>query len=605
MNNSKRVLTCLIIFFSMICSFTTSAVNFENDFVSPATKPQIIKEIYTLANIDKNGDMEITQKWIFNDKNTNGTEHYIPFSKGNLKGAQLSNIKVSQNGKDLKQKPWDIDEDFNSKIGYYGVNDNDNNLEICFGIGEKRDNNEFIVRYKIFNALERSEDNYTFLNWKFINDNLSDKVAKVRVEVKLPVLPEKIYGFGYKGYVFVKDNDSKTVVYENKGDTPLDSGNYLVSLIELQDGLGTNVGRRLGRDRNSIYKESFKGSFYKEEYLNKKSNLITENMVKSGNVDTQVKDPKKNIMSFGKIFNLVTSGIFPIMFIVIFLKGIIPNIKFMNMRSKFSNEIEKDDIEEYYFRDNVEIPPERFVLPLELEDMIDPCYLMMYFITKWVNEDIVRVKRTEEKKLFWYKDSMSLVLIGTNNRKMEDLELMFYTFLGMYTDRYYEISAKTISNKMDWEYISRKLELYIHDIFENPEEISRHYYSVDSNGSKKDKILKPNEVEVLKHYYGLKNFLEDFTLMNEREVQEVKIWDYHMEMAAFFGIAEEVQDQLKMYPQVYQGDTSYLESSRLVTSVVYPIMDSGFRESSSGSGGSSSSGGGGGSSGGGSGGGTR
>lgn len=93
--------------------------------------------------------------------------------------------------------------------------------------------------------------------------------------------------------------------------------------------------------------------------------------------------------------------------------------------------------------------------------------------------------------------------------------------------------------------------------------------------------------------------------MNEREIQEVKIWDYHMEMAAFFGIAEEVQKQLKIYPQVYQGDTMNLGNINSVVEFIKPIMDSSIPNRSNGSGGNASSSGGGGSSGGGSGGGTR
>ena len=121
---------------------------------------------------------------------------------------------------------------------------------------------------------------------------------------------------------------------------------------------------------------------------------------------------------------------------------------------------------------------------------------------------------------------------------------------------------------------------------------------------KKEFLNEAGKKELLK-YYGMKNFLKDFTLMDEREIREVKLWSYHLELAALLGLAEKVQEQLKVYPEVYQ-DTG-VRMNPYTASIILHSVNSSLTSAmaSSGSGGFSSTGGGGGFSGGGSGGGTR
>lgn len=59
----------------------------------------------------------------------------------------------------------------------------------------------------------------------------------------------------------------------------------------------------------------------------------------------------------------------------------------------------------------------------------------------------------------------------------------------------------------------------------------------------------------LRHVYGLKKFLEDFTLLNERHATEVALWKEYMVWAAFFGIAEQVgKDMWKLNPNFFFMD---------------------------------------------------
>lgn len=115
--------------------------------------------------------------------------------------------------------------------------------------------------------------------------------------------------------------------------------------------------------------------------------------------------------------------------------------------------------------------------------------------------------------------------------------------------------------------------------------------------------------------FGMKKFLEDFTLANERHASELGLWKDYLIYAELFGIAKQVRkDMMRVNPEYLSMDEAFRQiadedSTYLLTA--YTL--SGFHqyektmaaEAAKGSGGSASFGGGGGFSGGGSGGGIR
>lgn len=116
---------------------------------------------------------------------------------------------------------------------------------------------------------------------------------------------------------------------------------------------------------------------------------------------------------------------------------------------------------------------------------------------------------------------------------------------------------------------------------------------------------------------GMKKFLKEFTLTNERHVEEVGLWKEYLVFATLFGIGDQVRkDMAKMCPEYMEMDNvanammngteeGILFNNLLITSAAAPTLVSQAIARANGSGGSTSFGGGGGFSGGGSGGGVR
>lgn len=122
--------------------------------------------------------------------------------------------------------------------------------------------------------------------------------------------------------------------------------------------------------------------------------------------------------------------------------------------------------------------------------------------------------------------------------------------------------------------------------------------------------ITPKGQELGDRITAFKNYLQDFSLLEERGVSHVILWQELMIWAAFMGIAEEVYEQLKIANPQIESEMPYstrtiIMSHAFASAIQSTRENAGSASSFSGGGGGSFSGGGGGSFGGGSGGGTR
>lgn len=67
---------------------------------------------------------------------------------------------------------------------------------------------------------------------------------------------------------------------------------------------------------------------------------------------------------------------------------------------------------------------------------------------------------------------------------------------------------------------------------------------------------------------GFKKYLEDFTLLAERETKEVELWDEYLVFAGLFGIAEQVSEEMRrIYPSYITGSLIPSKGFDLVASL--------------------------------------
>ena len=80
-----------------------------------------------------------------------------------------------------------------------------------------------------------------------------------------------------------------------------------------------------------------------------------------------------------------------------------------------------------------------------------------------------------------------------------------------------------------------------------------------SSNSKKVNILTQGGDELSRRWKGLKNYMEDFSLLKDKEVPDLILWEQYLVYATAFGISKKVIEQLKVvYPQL--SDPNYYDS---------------------------------------------
>ena len=107
-----------------------------------------IYKIDMSINLKKDGTADIKEVW--DVKASSGSEWYKQLY--NLKNQEVSNFKVSMDGKALTYKEWNIDESLKQKSGYYGINYVPEGLELCFGKGDMG-RHTFTLTYNISNFI--------------------------------------------------------------------------------------------------------------------------------------------------------------------------------------------------------------------------------------------------------------------------------------------------------------------------------------------------------------------------------------------------------------------------------------------------------------------
>ena len=122
---------------------------------------------------------------------------------------------------------------------------------------------------------------------------------------------------------------------------------------------------------------------------------------------------------------------------------------------------------------------------------------------------------------------------------------------------------------------------------------------------RKINVYTQEGIDESEKWKGLKKYMEEFSMLDKREVPEVVIWEKFMVYATAFGIADKVLKQLKIvYPDLENtiniNDYSYMylmmntDFSRSFTNAINTSMSAANSSATGGGGGFSAGGGGGG-----------
>lgn len=530
-----------------------------------------IKKLDMKIYLDNKGNADITEYWYV--KASGGSEWYKAMY--NLGLSEITDFKVSMDGTDLKQKDWDVSESMSEKAGYYGIVNNNNGLELCFG---KQDFNDhtFILTYKVSNFVFKTQDSqvlYWTLIPKITVDNFTVELSSY---YSFPDTLD-VWGYGYKGYAYVKDG---MIQMSNEGDM---GTNYVVLQAKFPKGTFENLVTYSEFDTfDDVKNMNDKGKF-EYDY-----------------------DNNSNLSTFAKIWNFIRgafSTIFPFaLFIWIAVMCTKPEYGY-----KDNKKIDKNNTP--MFRDipcNKDIYYANTLIYLNKFGYKEG-NIIGAIILKWIKEDKVRyIKRNDGTR----KEESVLDLTSkpefTEKVEQELFDIM-YKASG---DGYLESKELEKYCKNNYSKFFSIFTRQVNEKIKSLEAEGKIYKKINKKDTKAKKIMDESIYEDSQRLFGLKLFFNEFAKMDTKETLEVKIWDEYLMFAYLFGMADKVSKQLKnLYPEYIEQElernnldlnTLVLINSMTTRSVnAASAARSAAQSYSSGGGGFSSGGGGGGSFGGG------
>lgn len=574
----KKTLKIFLIFLFAIFLFSVGKT------VEANTIQKISMDIY----INENGDAQVTETW--NCRTTQGTEVYHPYY--NLGKSVIKDLSVTDgNTKYTTLSSWNTSGTLSSKANKCGINKISNGVELCWGISSYG-THTYKVKYIITNFVSELTDSQ-MVYWTLIPYDFSTSIGQVYIKIHTNFnisSTTDVWGYGnYGGTAYVYNG-----YIEMQSDGSLATNEYMTILVKFPSGT-FNTKSKLNHDFNYYFNMAEEGS---TKYV--KSSMSNVNNSSSGSVIIGLLVIIINIVIWGTIiFAIAKAGT-------------------LNTNSfNFGSEGKKIPKDVPYYRD---IPCKKDVLR---------AYFIAYkygltrnktdvlgaIILRWIKDGLIKIEQKETGKIF-KKENTVVVLTELKAESIVDLKErhLFRMLYEASKDGYLENKefekwcSRSYSEILTWfeDIIEvEKIELVNEGLIKNEIKTSLRIFKKKVYTATPE--LKQEAIELA----GLKRYLNDYTLIKDREAIEVELFEEYLIYAQIMGIAKKVAKQFKdLYPEIIEQSNfnSYDNIIFIHTCSSRGISQANAAKSraesySSGGGGFSSGGGGGGSFGGGGGGG--
>lgn len=529
--------------------------------------------------LNEDGSMDVTENW--NARITNTNTMFKDFYLDSSKFKEITNVEVYRVDSGKQQKLTQIDEEMYhvTKNCYYGLPISGNKFEIAWGVSvEGTETRRYQVKYRVIDAVKTYSD-CSELYWQLVGTDNAIPVTKLTGTIKLPkAVSEKnnIRGWAhgpYNGNITVnQDNVYLEVEY-------LDTGVMVEARVVTLENLFTENKVTNIAKFNSILSEEQKwadqANREREEYIKEKENEERINKI------VEVVYVIANIvLSIFLIYKLIKNG-----------------IKASKMEKKKMPEMD-------YFRD----------IPNKQSSAGDAAYLY-YFRNGNFNKNISKIlsatllQLSLKKYIAFSEDNTNSkpqvrINILNNTEQLEPLiedEKTVLSILKSVTrDTAKEGEIATFTMKEFEKYAKKHCESFMAKIKSieadvEKQQITMQNYSEESKKQASKYVgkatlyivlgliciaialipgilliinaipyfimtsktiqLTDKGLEEKAKWVGLKRYMEDFSLLNEKEVPDLKLWEKYLVFATAFGIADKVLKQLKIrYPELQNMD---------------------------------------------------
>ena len=482
---------------------------------------QQIRDIDETVLLRQDGSARVTQVWDVNV--VSGTEFYLPFD--NLGPMEITDLRVSEGGMEFVSEgdDWDTDRSREAKRGRCGIVRKSGGVELCWGQGDYGDH-VWTVSYTV-RGLVMQMGEFAGLYFSFVNPGLMAPPQHVKVRlVNETGGPEwtsdnvKVWGFRSESEIYVEEGAVRA-----ESLAPFGSNDAMTVLVRFDDGLFTPEVQYT-KTFEEIQEMAFKGSDYPDE------------------------------LSAGDIFWLVV-GFLLILFLTPFgwvilgiLLCIYYGISYYLLGRKYKKSIFGKARIKGWYRD------------IPLKGNISAAYyvleqgsvlgsgkygnnLLAAYFLRWVLQGKVGVETDPA-----HKNRVNLRL--EHNTAFDDgFERELYGMILEASGKNHLLEAGELE-----KYAKRSFRK-MSDIPAREKARGRRWFQDRKLAEGTDSLNKEGQQKACQ-LIEFKNFLEAFTLSEERSAIEVTLWEDYLVFAALFGIADKVAKQFeKLYPAQFREFT--------------------------------------------------
>jgi uncharacterized membrane protein YgcG len=510
----------------------------------PLAATNVVNNIDISVVLDHNGTAHFTEVWDI-DVEDEITEWYI--GKPNLHQMQIKDLSITDETgvKYVCEDNWIIDRTRAEKQGRCGItHPKGNDCEICWGVGSMGAHS-YKVSYTMTNFLKGLNDADAF-NFMFVN-HLDNEPRHSRVTISSPVAAfthdnTRVWGFLYKGSIDVIDGK---VIAETQEEW--EGTSNVVALVAFNKGI-FNPTLRINEPFSVMRDRALAGSSYEA--------------------------PKKDLFDrsvdfLNGIFGETAGSLVLIMLIIIIPVTLLLLFKFA-LRGIFVNGasyVKKFFKSLWYY---ITLRP--LVIRAHRKDIMSADGSIAWFRDIPCGGNLYMSNAVYQKFSYMPTGDNTVNLIGayilrllycgaiemrpTTNKKGEMETVMFINPEWKpvaIADTGAKSKDQTLQNQLftilldaaGKDHILQKGELKGYAKY-NSNDLLKWY-----KGLKKDLAWDKCNLSDAKKIFGLKKFLEDFSLINERFIVEVKLWNEYLVFATMFGIADRVRKDFKTYCPEY------------------------------------------------------
>ena len=627
MNKIKKIF--LILFFVLLFILIANKSNASSSSLE-------LKYLNFYAEILENGDMEVTERWDIYIRNTNTL--FKTFKTDINKYTDITDVKVKEivNGErkefnEISRYMYHVNKD-----NYYGLINDDGDFEIAWGVGLDNDSDRRVyeISYKVEDAIGKYTD-YSQLYWQFVGEDFEIDAKKITGTIILPNEANnkeeiRVWGHtkGLNGEIYATDNDKiEFTINDFKAGTYVEIRtlfpNYILNEEVKREYnheiLGTvldeeedwaNEANRIRNIRNLLVVVYYiviiiisilliiniikKIKLIVTRKLRKPSQEITyfreipREDASPGEAVYLLKKAKGNLQSndIGKIFSATILSF---------------SLKKLIELEEKQNEKGKEEI-------CIKLKNKEGILNLENKD---EKAVGEFLISAFGGRENTEISVKELEK-FIKKSSPTNILtiqqrIGSGfNRKLIELKI-----IDKEAKSNYENESGKQAVKISLILMVICLGILIIEKLGDLAIIGTIAFEVifflniiiSGIAIYKINFYTQQGIDEIEKWRGLKKYMEEFSLLNEKEVPEIAIWEKFLVYATAFGIADKVLKQLKVvYPDIensinvntypYMHLMIHTNFSRSFSNAISSSMSSAYSSASGGGGGFSGGGGG-------------